>query len=147
MVPIRSFINFINSISLEIPAITKFIRVETENQLIKHCSNMAQDELSLVITTPSVLDNTSDPDNLGDKNTSIAYILKKVDFSDLDESDELNILEQTQNVAIEFRNKINARKDQDNQPYFVRHFTFQNLDPEYNLSGCIGYSWSFFIND
>jgi hypothetical protein len=147
MVPVRQYSTFINSIISEIPEIMRAIRVESEAQMTKHCGNLSENELVLFFLTPSITDRLDNIDNKSDENTCLAYILQKVDITNMDEADELNVLEVTQNAAIAFREKIYARKDHPASPYFVRHIRFNNLDPEFNLNGCNGYSWSFFIDD
>jgi hypothetical protein len=147
MVPIRQYVTFFTSVVAEITAISRLIRIETDTQMVKKADKLEHNELVLFLVTPSVRDMLADTDNQGDENVCMAYILKKVDPGNMDDADELNTLEETQNAAIALRENISNKRAQCPAPYFTRHIKFNELHPEFNMMGCIGYSWSFYIND
>lgn len=103
---------------------------------------------ALVVVVPSADMEADNEDDFTENNTTLCYILSRPDESSMTYEDRLAQMIDAQNLIESFKKQIIADKGAHQGSHLMHYLDLSTFhtDPEYNLSGCYGWSLSFNIN-
>lgn len=152
MIKLNDFINYFKETKERINGLKRVIFVGTESDFAESIKNMpATDFPCLVVIIPSADSAAQNDDNIKEINTSLCYVVKKIDHKNKSEEHILEVMEETQDIMEEL--KAQMRNDKNNHQlingkHFMHHLKLDgwHTDPEYNYLGTWGWSLSFTID-
>lgn len=123
--------------------------VVNEKHIISHIRNMADNQFPVMfLVIPSYDTNARDEDSIQEPMTGLLFILSKVDRTSETEETMLEVMQQTQDLIQAVKTQMRTDREIHGPGHLLHYIDFSKFhtDPEYDLSGCDGWSLSFIIN-
>ena len=143
----QQFNTLLTQLKASITEINSAWLVIDDSQLVKTLAEKyKEDNMFLVGVLPSYGTSGSNADSYRNQTTAMLFILEKIDYSDLDQEQFIEVFEETYQVAKAVREKI-LNLATEGCSGFLRDIFVDSIriDPEWKKSDCNGWSISFDI--